>query len=228
MTAGRERKLIIIRHGNTFENEPSRRIGAATDIPLVKKGREQAAAAAAYLREQGIRPDRVFAAPLKRTSETAGIIARDMGLDCPILPAGEFVEIDYGPDENKTDKDVAENLGRRILSKSGGADITPEQATEAGNAAIRDWDTNGTVPDGWKVDVEKIIGDWRTFAAGVRLCETVLLASSNGIIRFSPHLLAEGYESFYRRQGIKVSPGNVCVFRDKGAGWECAFWNVKP
>ncbi len=47
--------LIIARHGNTFgpEDTPTR-VGAHTDLPLVKSGQEQARKIGAWLKEQNI------------------------------------------------------------------------------------------------------------------------------------------------------------------------------
>lgn len=226
---GQKRELIIMRHGNTFEaGEPSRRIGAGTDLPLVEKGRKQAAAAAGFLAESGVRFDRIYAAPLLRTTETATIIAGGMGFPSAVIPAGEFIEIHYGVDENKTDADVAERIGRSLLRKEGAAPATPQEAIARGERAVEAWDRDATPPDGWTVDVRGIIRSWRDFAETVRPGETVLVVSSNGIIRFAPHLLAEGYAGFAARQKIKVSPGALCSFHDAGAGWECAYWNTRP
>lgn len=226
---GEAKTLIVVRHGNTFEKgETPRRVGAGTDIPLVAKGREQASAVATFMARENLRPDRVFAAPLRRTAESAAIIARGLDIAAPVLPAGEFTEIDYGPDENKTEEETAERIGRALLAADGEGGATPETAIERGKAAIARWDASGVVPSGWNVDVVKIIRDWRAFADGIRPGETVLLVSSNGIIRFAPHLLTEGYEAFSNRQPIKVSTGGVCVFRDAGSGWECRLWNARP
>ena len=47
------RKLVIVRHGNTFRaGETPTRVGARTDLPLVEE--ERARSAGRYLREKGI------------------------------------------------------------------------------------------------------------------------------------------------------------------------------
>ena len=46
------RKLVIVRHGNTFRaGETPTRVGARTDLPLVEE--ERARSAGRYLREKG-------------------------------------------------------------------------------------------------------------------------------------------------------------------------------
>lgn len=55
------RKLVIVRHGNTFRaGETPTRVGARTDLPLVEE--ERARSAGRYLREKGI----VIVNPAKR------------------------------------------------------------------------------------------------------------------------------------------------------------------
>lgn len=219
--------LVVVRHGNTFRSgETPTRVGARTDLPLVEE--ERAKKAALFLRERGLRPERVFAPTLRRTTETARIIARELGLPDAVVPADGFAEIDYGPDENKTEEEVCLRIGRECLAgETGIADPPTAAAMERGERAIREWDENGTPPKGWLVDVDAIKRRWREFADGIGAGETVLLVSSNGVIRFAPCLLIEGYDAFRARERIKVSTGGVCVFEDRGDGWECLAWNSR-
>ena len=54
-------RLVIVRHGNTFEaGEPPRRIGARTDLPLTATGVAQAEALARHFAANGVSFDRVF------------------------------------------------------------------------------------------------------------------------------------------------------------------------
>lgn len=200
-------RLILVRHGNTFrENEVPRRVGRRTDLPLVETARAEKAAR--FIQESGLMPGSVFAAPLRRTMETAEIIVRALGLSAmPIVPMDAFSEIDYGEDEDKTEDEVIARLGRDALAA---------------------WDAAATVPPGWNVDVDAIIHNWKNFAARIDAGGTSLVVSSNGILRFAPHILAVGYDRFRAEHKIKVSTGGVCVFENGGGGWRCAAWNSKP
>lgn len=219
------RRLVIIRHGNTFRPEETpRRVGARTDLPLVEEGR--AKKAAKILAGHGYRADRMFAAPLQRTMQTASVIAGEMGYGGKIIPAADFVEIDYGPDENKTEEEVIERLGRAILGAMEGCSSV-DAVVEAGKNAVARWDREGIVPEGWRVDVNAIRRSWSCFADAIGPSETVLLVSSNGIIRFAPCLLSEGEDAFRSHSSIKVATGGVCVFEDDGNGWRCVLWNAR-
>lgn len=159
---------LIVRHGNTFApGEAPRRIGAATDLPLVESGRAQALRLADHFRERGWRFDRVLASPLARTRETAALIL-SREIDSPAIePCLWLAEIDHGPDENRTE---------------------PEVAARIGAAALAAWDNEGIAPPGWQVDADARQRAWRAFFAA-RPQGMSLLVTSNGAARLG--LLAD-------------------------------------
>mgnify|MGYP000835541400 CR=1 FL=1 len=72
-------RLIIARHGNTFtKDQTPTRVGGRTDLPLVES--ERGRNIGKYLKLKDMLPDVVFAAPLKRTMETARLAVAEMGL----------------------------------------------------------------------------------------------------------------------------------------------------
>ena len=81
----------LLRHGRT-EHTPERRYSGRNDLPLSRTGRAEAEAAAARAAELGI--DVVVASPLRRTRETAEIVARRLGL--PVEYDDDLVELDFG------------------------------------------------------------------------------------------------------------------------------------
>lgn len=209
-------RIIIARHGNTFhDGETPTRVGARTDLPLVEEHKHKGESIGKYLKDNDLIPDRIFAAPLLRTMQTAQLAVREMGTTAEILPLESFTEIDYGPDENRTEHDVLLRLGNG----------DPEKGKEI----IEAWDKSATVPDGWKVDPAQIIRTWKTFAKDIPLHQTTLVVSSNGIIRFAPYLTGD-FESFAREHDIKVAPGGLCIFEkeDNDPFWKCVVWNLKP
>ena len=91
-------RLIIARHGNTFApGDVPTRVGCRTDLPLVPSGEAQARRIGRYLRLHRMVPDAVFAAPLKRSLDTARLALKALGRDLPITSDDRFNEIDYGP-----------------------------------------------------------------------------------------------------------------------------------
>ena len=221
--------LIIVRHGNTFlpEQTPTR-VGGRTDLPLVeeKKGR----AIGKYLVDNHIVLNKIYAAPLKRTMQTAQLVIDEANLKQDIIIDDNFREIDYGPDENKTENEVKLRLRKVYLKQHDmPTNISDEEIMKYGKQAISSLDSEAVVPDGWIVVVKEIIKSWKEFSDKIDDNETVLICTSNGIIRFAPPLLDEGYESFSQRNGgIKVSTGSVSIFQNENGKWACKEWNIKP
>lgn len=202
--------LVIARHGNTFEDgETPRRVGARTDIPLTDKGREQAQAIGRWLEQSGYIPAAAFCSFLMRTKETAHIALREIGSAITPLALEMLDEIDYGPDENKTEDEVTARVGAN---------------------ALKQWDESGAVPPGWRADPDAIIKNWTSF--GKRIVrdypeKTVFAVTSNGIARFAPHMTGE-FDSFKSRHKIKISTGHVCVLKHDGKRWRVEEWNIRP
>jgi len=206
-------KLVIVRHGNTFlPGQIPTRVGGRTDLPLVETHR--ASSAGKYLKEHGIMPDRFFSAPLKRTRETARVIMDELKNNSVLNEAEMFREIDYGPDENKTEEEVLLRLGSGVI--------------EDGRKIIDKWNESAIVPDGWIVNVEGIIGSWKKFADEIPEGSTTLLCTSNGIIRFAPHILDIDFSEFTSANDLKVATGSISMFEKKDGIWKCILWNEKP
>ncbi|WBH16067.1 histidine phosphatase family protein [Sphingomonas radiodurans] len=150
-------RAIIVRHGNTFApGEPPRRIGARTDLALVKCGREQARALADNF--ASVRFDRCLTSPLLRTRKTAAIVV-------PYLVAESAAwlrEIDHGSDEGQTEEAVTARIGAEALAA---------------------WEGDAVPPPGWIVNAAERIAAWRGFFEGSE--GTVLLVTSNGAARFA-------------------------------------------
>lgn len=203
-------RLIIVRHGNTFgPQETPRRIGARTDLPLVQSGVAQGRMIGTYLHHQHMRPDVVFVSQLRRSYDTARLALEALGCDLPICVEAMFDEIDYGPDENRTEAEVIMRIGQQ---------------------ALQDWNEHARVPDGWKVDAEAILRNWLAFGERCRhefAGKTVLVVTSNGIARFAPHLTGD-FEGFAQTHDLKIATGALCFFRVRDGRWVVEQWNVRP
>ncbi len=203
-------RIIIARHGNTFtKDQTPLRVGGRTDLPLVET--ERGANIGKYLKMRGLIPSIVYAAPLKRTTETARLAIAALDKDIPLKNDERFTEIDYGPDEAKTEEEVIARIGQDALDL---------------------WNAEAIVPEGWNVNVSEIIRSWKSFADEVvqnYKNKTVMLVSSNGIIRFAPHLTGD-FEKFAEEFDIKVGTGGVCVLEkdDDDKFWRVVEWGIKP
>jgi broad specificity phosphatase PhoE/ribonuclease HI len=87
----------LLRHGQT-EHTPERRFSGRNELPLSRTGRAEAEAAAARAAELGI--EVIVASPLRRTRETAEIVAAALGLTVEFDE--DLVELDFGDLEGLT------------------------------------------------------------------------------------------------------------------------------
>lgn len=203
-------RIIIARHGNTFnKGDIITRVGARTDLPLVES--ERGTLIGEYLKANHLFPDHIFAAPLKRTMETARLAVAALGKDIAIEPTESFREIDYGPDENKPEEEVIARIGQKALDL---------------------WNQEAIVPSGWIVNPQDIIDTWLQTAASIEKNfngQTVMIVSSNGVIRFSPYITGD-FAAFSASHDIKVGTGCLCIFEkeDGEPNWKCTAWNLKP
>lgn len=199
-------RLVIVRHGNTFEaGEPPRRIGARTDLPLTAVGVAQAEALARHFAANGVSFDRVLSGELKRSRRTAEAIAGDR----PIEAAPFLTEIDHGPDEGQPESAVIDRIG---------------------NDAITLWETQWVAPEGWEVGAQWRLLAWREFVE--RVAEelpdgTILLVTSNGAARFA--LAALGLKPGENRAGVKFRTGSYGVLEvGSGADFQLLGWDIRP
>jgi broad specificity phosphatase PhoE len=94
-------RLFLVRHGATTLSAEDRFAGS-TDVPLSEEGRRQAAALSERLRPAPIAA--VYCSPMRRTIETASILAEPHRVD-PVTRPG-LREIDHGHWEGLTRHDV--------------------------------------------------------------------------------------------------------------------------
>lgn len=92
--------LVVVRHGITDWNVDGRFQGQL-DIPLNKAGRRQAEAVRAHL--ESIAFDHVYASPLKRTEETARIVA----VNQHVVADWRLAEIHHGDWQGRTKEEIA-------------------------------------------------------------------------------------------------------------------------
>ena len=98
--------LYLVRHGQT-ESSARKAYSGRSDIPLTKRGREQARAAAEQLAGAGI--DAVFSSPLMRARDTARAIADATG--APLTVDERLTEVDYHAFEGLDREQARERFG---------------------------------------------------------------------------------------------------------------------
>lgn len=202
--------LLVARHGNTFDKgDVVLRVGRGTDLPLSTSGIVQAEKLGDFLKQRHPNLKQIFVSNLKRTQETAEYASKTMGIKTEPTAMDIFDEIDYGPDEGKPEEEVI---------------------TRIGQVALNNWDVNAIPPPGWQVDPNKIIRQWQDFVKSLTKNhedETILVITSNGIARFSYHILSNP-EIFKTSQSLKLATGAISCFSYACGKWDCAYWNERP
>ena len=87
--------IYIMRHGQTGMNK-IKALQGRSDLPLTEIGVEQAEAAGAWFRGQGVSFSKVYSSPLNRAIHTAKLAA---GEEVEVITDDRLIEMDYGPYE---------------------------------------------------------------------------------------------------------------------------------
>jgi broad specificity phosphatase PhoE len=104
-------RVFLIRHGATTLSAEDRFAGSS-DVDLSDEGRRQARCLGERLARDSVTA--VYASPMKRTLETAALIAEPHGI--PIVAEGGLREIDHGRWEGLTRKEVEERHAEEYAS----------------------------------------------------------------------------------------------------------------
>lgn len=90
------KRLYLLRHGQT-EFNVKKLVQGRCDSPLTDLGRQQAQAAAEWLKAHGVVPDKVVSSPLGRAMDTASLVACEiLGPDAAVEPCEGIIERSYG------------------------------------------------------------------------------------------------------------------------------------
>jgi len=207
-------KLILIRHGNTFDaTQTPYWVGAAEDMALTKAGLQQAAALADWLTSQKLVPTRIFAGPLSRHLAFAGVLAHRLGVERGPIKAETLNELDYGLWSGRTDPQI-EGLGLGADFKVWKEGAWPQQSQ-------------------WGESEALVLGRVKQFLTklaeeGVGQDETVAAISSNGLIRFFLRFCGDQYRERLVSGGLKVATGAYCLLEGESYDWRCKEWDVRP
>ncbi len=202
------RRLLLVRHGNTFEDgAPVVRVGSRSDLPLTAKGLQQAEAFAVAVRTAGLAVGPFLAGPLARTRE---FVRHGFGTK-PRLD-DRLREIDYGLWEGKTDAEIAASAGADMLEAWNRRCVWP-----AGQSWAPDADT---LAQGAAALVRELAdGDARIVP---------VLCSSQGILRYFAALDAKWFAAARAEGKLGVATGACCGIRVEAGAVHVDFWNRKP
>ena len=157
-------RLILMRHGNTFEEgQIPFQVGASSDLPLTAYGRVQAEEMAKFLAVEGLSPEAIFSGKLKRQAESAQIIADFFNLK--VQNAAALTEIDYGLWEGLSSDAIREQW--------------PKEYAEWNDEAK--WQSH-IFRGGYEAHLKGLIG-WMDELRHLFCNKTVFAVTSNGLLR---------------------------------------------
>jgi broad specificity phosphatase PhoE len=203
--------LLFARHGNTFgPGDKVKWVGRETDLPLVEKGLQQAAAAAEAFRRKGLIPDAIYCASLQRTRHFAEIVSDALNICAPVVD-GRLDELDYGSWAGRSNDEIL------------AADPGAAAAMEAWNSADV-WPAQGA----WVSQSETVMAALRDFAGDCLAAgrhERPLVVSSNGILRFLPRLLLEKEAQL---PSFKMRTGHLGLIERHNGAARLGTWDTAP
>lgn len=225
-------KLIVARHGNTFnKGDVILRVGAKTNIPLTQEGEAQGRRLGENLRSSGLIPDRFFSAPLLRTLVTCEEAAKAFDVPLSIKRLDFLTELDYGEYDGLPETEVFRRVGEEENESKQPPITNVEKLVEIGQAALKRWDKEAVLPKAWSFLQERVdlLGtQWRNFSD--YLIQTAdegsvsLAVTSNGIARFALDILSDDAQ---RPESVKLSTGAYGLFVWEGKNWSLEDWDVK-
>jgi probable phosphoglycerate mutase len=117
--------LVLVRHGATELTESKRFSGglASSNPGLTDEGRAQVREVAEWLSPIGEAVDVVVTSPVRRTRESAEILAER--LDVPLVEEAGFAEMEFGTWDGLTFAEVREQRPEEIDSWLGSVDVAP-------------------------------------------------------------------------------------------------------
>ncbi len=213
-TASSIMRLILARHGNTFEpGDKALWVGRKEDLPLAQEGEQQAKVLADALKSAGIHPAAVYCGPLMRTRRFASIVVEELDLRLAPIEDDRLTEIDYGAWGGLTNEQVIQRYG---------------------TDPVLAWQTESRWPTGagWQPGEDAVIERIDSLVSHVlkrhAASEAILFVSSNGVLRYFLKLAPGLFERQQRSGGLKVATGQVCLLSHGAGGFEVERWDSDP
>ena len=207
-------KLILARHGNTFEsNETPTWVGSKNDLSLTSAGIEQAKTLALFLKKSNLKLDAIYCGPLQRTLVYAQIILSELASDLKPIVDFRLNEIDYGKWSGLTSSQIQKQFGIQEFERWEKHSI---------------WPTTG----GWGSSEKIITNETNSFANELiqkyHSNATTLVISSNGRLRYFLKLIPNEFEMRIKNNNFKIATGKICTFYYENDKWQLDSWNIDP
>ena len=185
-------KLVLLRHGESTWNKENRFTGW-TDVPLTKKGVNEAKEAGKILKKEGYTFDVIFTNVLKRAVKTTEIVIKEMNLaNVPVYKSWRLNERHYGALRGLNKAEMTEKFGEeQILKWRRSYDIRPPALTRddrrySGNdAKYKELDENDIpLAESLKDTVARVLPYWEnSIKPELKSGKKVLVSASGNSLR---------------------------------------------
>ncbi len=210
MVSSLMRKLIIARHGNTFDKDDTiLRVGLRTDLPLSASGITQAQQLGKFLKINAPNISQAFCSELQRTAETARIALSYLDAPLKATPLSWLNEADYGIDDGQPEESVIKRLGQE---------------------AIDNFNEKNILPKDWSLNIKELKAQIAQLAQKLKNDEAnsvYFLVTSNGIAKFFLSLLNE-QQQLTEITSKKMRTGSISIFNSQNDEWHIECWGIRP
>ncbi|RWO22466.1 MAG: histidine phosphatase family protein [Mesorhizobium sp.] len=207
-------KLILSRHGNTFEpGDKVVWVGRRTDLPLTAEGRRQAQHLGNAVRKAGVMLSGLYCGPLQRTRQHAEIIAERIGGSPLPIVDSSLAEIDYGAWEGLSSQEIIAQFGREDLEAWERSCAWPASASWTPSEAM--------LAHGVTTFVKRLAQMHGRDSA-------VLAVTSNGVLRYFLQFAVGALMAKMGGQGGKVTTGHICILEVQHGSCRVHAWNIAP
>lgn len=200
------RRILLMRHGAVEYHAPDGRRYTSEERPLSQVGREQARAAGRFLREAGVRPDKVIASTLPRTIETAREVLAALMIDLAIDERAALKEIAGGRVADIPAQDLVREYARAFVGV-----VPPERRYLGG-------ETFGAMIERVHAELARIVAD--------RSWDSLLLVLHGAINRSILSFALTGERTYLGN--FQQSPGCINILDVGADDWVVRAVNIAP
>lgn len=207
-------KLILARHGNTFESgQPAYYVGSQQDMPLVAFGHTQAMLLGQALAQRYPHLAAVYTGPLQRMVATAQLALEAMQSSIHSQVDLRLNELDYGAWSGLTSQEVKDRFGAQDYE---------------------DWERQSQWPSqgAWGESESAVIARIQSFAVDLVARhaehEQVCVVASNGCLRYFLTLVPGAFDELIAQHKLKIATGHICELRYHQGQWSLEAWNQSP
>lgn len=207
-------QLLLVRHGNTFgPGDKIIRVGSQNDLPLVEKGEAQARDVARFIKDNQIQAKVIFCSSLQRTKSFAQIIIDQLNLKFSPVIDDCLSELDYGDWSGLTNEEIIEQFGEEEFNAWEEKSQMPEKAN---------WGSSETETiQNINTFIEKLENDFQGD-------ETIIVVSSNGLLRYFLKLIPGEFEKRITNNTFKMKTSHISKLIYDNNQWHTEFWNNSP